>query len=68
MVSDKDDNEHDRNLNALLKPAEETNIKLHPSKLIYKQPCIPYFGNQLTAGGVKPDPLKIEARAKIRHL
>ena len=67
VVSGKDDNEHDRNLIALLKRAEETNIKFHPSKFIYKQPCIPYFGNQLTAEGVKPDPSKIEALAKMPH-
>ena len=65
VVSGKDDEEHDRNLNALLKRAEEANIKFHPSKFIYKQPCIPYFGNQLTAEGVKPDPFKIEALTKM---
>ena len=53
--------DHDRNLMALLHRCCKENIKLNMDKLKLHLTDVTYIGHQLTKDGVKPDPRKIEA-------
>lgn len=67
IVGGKTEEEHDRNLDAVLERAAQMNIKFNPKKLHYKQNSVPFFGNFITADGIKPDPLKLKALAEMPY-
>ncbi len=52
---------HDQNLVRLLERCRERNLKLNKSKLRFKQQSVKYNGHILTAEGMLPDPVKVEA-------
>lgn len=59
VVYGKDEEEHDRNLTALMKRAAEAGMVVNSDKCIIKQNNISFFGNVYTDSGIKPDPAKI---------
>lgn len=67
IVGGKTEEEHDRNLEAVLERAAQLNIKFNPKKLQYKQRSVPFFGNFITADGIQPDPLKLKASADMPY-
>jgi len=50
------DQDHDRNLKALLDQCRERNIKLNMSKFTFKCTDVQFIGHCLTKDGLKPDP------------
>ena len=61
IVYGKDQDEHDKNLNATLTRLKEMNVHLNKSKCKFSQAEIPFYGHIFSAEGMKPDPLKVEA-------
>lgn len=59
VVYGKDEEEHDRNLTALMERAAEAGMVVNSDKCIIKQNNISFFGNMYTDSGIKPDPAKI---------
>lgn len=59
VVYGKDEEEHDRNLTALMERAAEAGMVVNSDKCIIKQNNISFFGNVYTDSGIKPDPAKI---------
>ena len=64
IVGGKTEEEHDRNLDAVLERAAKLNIKFNPKRLHYKQQSVPFFGNFIT---IQPDPLKLKALADMPY-
>ena len=60
-VYGKTEKEHDNNLRALMKRAQEINMIFNASKCQIKCDEIPSFGNIYSSTGVKPDPKKVQA-------
>jgi len=54
-------NDHDRNLIALLDRCREKGIKLNRDKLQLNRTATTFMGHELTSEGLHPDPKKIEA-------
>ena len=61
LVYGTDDDEHDRNLLALLEKCHEVGLTLNLNKLKFKCKTVPFFGNVVTNEGIKPDPSKVQA-------
>ena len=61
LVYGRDDEEHDKNLIALLDRCREVNLTLNPDKLRFKCRSVPFFGNIISDKGIKPDPSKVQA-------
>jgi hypothetical protein len=57
--------DHDDNLTNLLKRCREKNVKLSYEKSIFNRAEIPFMGHLITNEGLKPDPAKIDAVAKM---
>ena len=57
----EDGSDHDANLKRVLDTARSAGIRFNPEKMVVKCTAIPFFGNILTANGLKPDPAKIAA-------
>ena len=53
--------EHDQNLRAVLQRSREKGVKLNPDKVALRVTESSYFGNILTADGLRPDPAKVAA-------
>ena len=56
-----DEKEHDKNLHALFKCAQERGMVFNAEKCQIKTPEIMFFGNIYTKDGIRPDPAKIQA-------
>ena len=61
LVYGTDDDDHDRNLLALLEKCHAVGLTLNPNKLKFKCKTVPFFGNIVTDEGIKPDPSKVQA-------
>ena len=61
VVFGRTEEEHDRNLRAVLERARQTGLRFNPDKMIVKCSQIPFFGNILSADGLHADPSKISA-------
>ena len=53
--------EHDQNMKAVLQRSTEKGVKLNPDKVTFRVTELSYFGNLLTADGLRPDPAKVAA-------
>ena len=53
-VHDKDEEEHDRNLKALMDRAKETGLVFNSDKRTIRQPEISFFGNIYSKNGIRP--------------
>jgi hypothetical protein len=61
IIAAVDDSEHDVALRELLERARRYNVRFNKDKLRLKLPSIRYFGNVLSAEGLKVDPEKVRA-------
>ena len=55
-VHGKDEEEHDRNLKALMDREKETGLVFNSDKCKIRQPEISFFGNIYSKDGIRPDP------------
>lgn len=55
------DQDHDRNLENLLRRCRKKNIKLNRDKFDFKKDEVSFIGHRLTKEGLKPDPNKVTA-------
>ena len=53
--------DHDANLHAFLRRAEERNLRLNPDKFRYKVKSVKWMGHILSDEGLKADPARIQA-------
>ena len=53
--------DHDRNLIALLNKCRDEDLRLSEKKMQFKLPSVTFMGNKLTDQGVKPDSNKVNA-------
>ena len=53
--------QHDLNVFALMKRAQERNLKFNPQKIQFKLPKITFMGHVISDQGVEPDPSKVKA-------
>ena len=58
-VHGKDEEEHDRNLKALMDREKETGLVFNSDKCTIRQPEISFFGNIYSKDGIRPDPAKV---------
>ena len=61
VIYSRDLNDHDANLRAVMECARETGIHFNPNKCRIRYTKTPFFCNIVSAGGLKPDPQKINA-------
>uniref|UniRef100_A0A8C7WSE9 ribonuclease H n=1 Tax=Oryzias sinensis TaxID=183150 RepID=A0A8C7WSE9_9TELE len=61
LVYSRTEEEHNRNLRAVLERTREKGIKLNKDKSIICVPEVSYFGHKLTRDGIQPDPNKVKA-------
>jgi hypothetical protein len=61
LVTGKTLGEHHRKLREVFDQFRKYHIKIEPDKCEFLKPEVTYFGHVITAGGVKPEPKKIEA-------
>ena len=53
--------QHDINVFALMKRAQERNLKFNPQKVQFRLPKITFMGHVISDQGVEPDPSKVKA-------
>ena len=58
---------HNNNLEILLKRLEENNCKLNREKLVLCSESLTFFGHILSSSGVRPDPEKVDAIKRMPH-
>ena len=61
VIYGRDLSDHDANLRAVMERARETGFRFNADKCKIRCTEIPFFGNIISASGLKPDPQKIEA-------
>ena len=61
FVWGEDVEQHDMTLRQVLNRCRERNLELNRGKCHFQVPEVHYVGLVLSAGGVKPDPPKVEA-------
>ena len=61
VIYGRDLSDHDANLRAVMERARETGLRFNADKCKIRCTEIPFFGNVISASGLKPDPRKIEA-------
>lgn len=67
VIYRKGEEEHNRNLTALMEWAAEAGMVFNSDKCVIKQNNISFFGNLYTDSGIKPDPAKIRIFRKCQH-
>ena len=61
IIYGRNDQEHDRYLLNFLEVCRKNTLTLNPDKMQLRLPQVSFFGHQLSARGLSPDPKKIEA-------
>ncbi|XP_064469539.1 uncharacterized protein K02A2.6-like [Ornithodoros turicata] len=64
LVTGKDDDDHKKNLDIVLRMLEEAGLRLKLEKCIFMAPRVHYLGPIITEAGLHPDPKKVEAVTK----
>ncbi|XP_012942933.1 uncharacterized protein K02A2.6-like [Aplysia californica] len=64
VVFGKTEQEHDQNLQEMIRRCVETGLKLNPEKCCIKQNQIKFYGVIVTQDGLKPDSLKSRSHKK----
>ncbi|XP_064470186.1 uncharacterized protein K02A2.6-like [Ornithodoros turicata] len=64
LVTGKDDDDHKKNLDIVLRRLEEAGLRLKLEKCIFMAPRVHYLGYVITEAGLHPDPKKVEAVTK----
>ena len=65
IVTGKDEEEHDRNLNKTLQRLEVYGFKVREKKCFFKQDSVEYFSYIVTAEGLAPSPKKVQAILEV---
>ena len=68
IVHRHDTNEHDRNLEALLKKSHEKNVVFNKAKCEFNEEYVVYYGLMFSKDGVSPDPNKVQAIKMVGQL
>jgi len=61
LIGGRTDEEHDHTLKEVLRRAQAFNITFNKEKCEFRTTTIDFFGHRFTAGGLQPDPRKVEA-------
>ena len=61
LITDKDDDEHIKNLNSVLSRLEHYGLRLQLSKCKFMQKSVTYMGCVISASGISPTEEKVEA-------
>ena len=61
-------NEHNKNLKIVLQQIQKLGLKLEPTKCEFLKPELEYLCHLVTADGIKPNPVKIEAITNFKKL
>ena len=61
LITGKDEEEHARNLEAVLKKLAEHHVRLKKNKCIFTRSSVEYLGFTVSADGISPTPKKTEA-------
>ncbi|XP_064469712.1 uncharacterized protein LOC135384441 [Ornithodoros turicata] len=64
LVTGKDDDDHKKNLDIVLRRLEEAGLRLKHEKCIFMASRVHYLGHVITEAGLHPDPKKVEAVTK----
>ena len=62
IVYGKDQESHDKHFHATLTRLKEMDVRLNKAKCKFSQTEISLYGHIFSAEGMKPDPLKVEAK------
>lgn len=65
IITGKDDDEHNRNLDNTLKRLDDYGIKLNAKKCAFKQDSVEYFAYIVSADGVRPSEKKVQAIVEV---
>jgi len=65
LIAGDDDEDHDEILRSVLERAKVKGTQFNPEKMQFKQPEVSYMGRLVGKAGIKPDPEKIAAIAKM---
>ncbi|UYV69370.1 K02A2.6-like, partial [Cordylochernes scorpioides] len=65
LIFASDSKTHDRILRLVLRKLKEANVTLNKAKCVFGVPRINFLGHILDEDGIRPDPAKIEAVAKM---
>ena len=60
MIHGETDEQHDRHLIQVLNKCHKIGLKLNPEKCSFGQREVKFYGNTVSADGVKPDPKKVD--------
>ena len=61
LVYGKDQEEHDKNLSAVLQTISDSGLKLNRDKCQFSKGELHYFGHIISRDGIRPDPSKVKA-------
>ena len=59
VIATAAEDEHDVMIQAVMERIEEANLTLNPTKCLFKQKEIPFWGMIVCEEGVRPDPSKV---------
>ena len=65
IVASKTRDQHNSALSAVMKAISDVNMTLNPSKCIFGKTEVRFWGMIISADGVRPDPVKVEALEKL---
>ncbi|UYV83527.1 K02A2.6-like, partial [Cordylochernes scorpioides] len=65
LIFASDSKTHDRSLRLVLRKLKEAKVTLNKAKCVFGVPIINFLGHILDEDGIRPDPAKIEAVAKM---
>lgn len=65
IVGGRTEEEHDRNLRAVLKRIQDFGFTIRPEKCTFRKQQVQYVGHIVDSRGLRPDPAKIEAITKL---
>ena len=67
-VFGKDDDDHDKNMLALLQRAAEKGLTFNSKKCFIKKTSVSFFGVRFSKDGMSPDPQKVQGIKDMPHL
>ena len=65
LVHGRNREEYDARLHAVLKIINDSGLKLHPKKCVFRKTELTYFGHLTGGDGIKPDPERVEALLEL---
>ena len=65
LVHDRNREEHDARLTAVLRIINVSGLKVNPKKCVFRKTELTYFGHLIGGDGIKPDPEVVEALLEL---